>query len=488
VLRRTLAAVVALAGSAALAAPASAVVADHRAMTDLLTPTPASYGAGYSPAVQQEDGYYPEHGDPRIDVLTYDLSLRWDPTSRKLTGTAKLHFRAVQTSPQFQLDLAQPMAVSALQFSGGLNPTPPYTHDGKDLVVTPAAPIEAGQTYDVTVTYAGTPKPVGAPSSRVDMTGLGWHTAKDGQTWTMQEPYGAYTWYPVNDMPADKAIYSVSLDVPDPWVGISNGTMSSRRDVAGRTLTTFKNTHPMASYLTTVAIGPYRKATQTGPHDLPMTYWYPKGHPEMVDPLKTLPGAMTWLEHKLGPYPFERVGVVLTPSESAMETPTMITMGAKNFRYGNRDVRETVVHELIHAWYGDTVTPTDWSDVWMNEGMAMYLEARYSVYKGWKPWQHWSREFNRNDGYWREIYGPPGAYKKREFAQINVYYCTARMLLRLRRIIGDTAFDAAVRDWPQANKDKGRGRDAYVSWLESRTHKKLKAFFDTELDDAKPTQ
>ena len=49
----------------------------------------------------------------------------------------------------------------------------------------------------------------------------------------MQEPWGAFTWYPVNDHPSDKATYHVRLDVPKRWVGVSNGRL-----VAARTCST----------------------------------------------------------------------------------------------------------------------------------------------------------------------------------------------------------------------------------------------------------
>ncbi len=478
-LRRTLAVVLALAGSATLASPASGASVDHGVLAPLAT---TSYGPGYSPAVKQEDSYYPDYGDPRIDVLSYDLKLTWNPGSRTLAGTAGLVLRATGTSPQFQLDLGPSLSVSSVKV-GLVDAT--FTHDGKNLVVD--HPIQAGQKYQVTVAYSGTPRTAADTTSRVDVHGVGWHTTKDGQVWTMQAPYGASTWYPANDMPADKAMYTITLDVPDKWIGISNGTMTSRQHPGSRLVTTFKNKHPMAPSLTTVAIGPYRKYTQTGPHGLPMTYWYPRHHQELLAPLKTLPGAMTWLEGRLGRYPFESAGVVLTPSESSRETQTMITFGVKNYRYGNRDVREQLVHQLVHSWYGDSVTPTDWRDLWMNEGMATLLEAKYSVSKGWKPWRHWRREFFRNDAYWREIYGPPGAYSAGDFGQINVSYSSARMLLRLRGLIGVRAFSGAIKAWPQQHLDQGRGRADYVSWLQKRTGKKLAAFFDTELDDAHPT-
>src|SRR6478609_5054022 len=98
--------------------------------------------------------------------------------------------------------------------------------------------------------------------------------------------------------------------------------MVSRMLSHGRTVTRFTSRDPMASYLATVAIGP---------HDLPLTYWIPRDKPRYLAPLKATPATLRWLESRLGPYPFDRAGIVVTPSGSAMETQTMITFGAENF-------------------------------------------------------------------------------------------------------------------------------------------------------------
>ncbi len=158
---------------------------------------------------------------------------------------------------------------------------------------------------------------------------------------------------------------------------------------------------------------------------------------------------MRWLENRLGRYPFDRAGIVVTPSGSAMETQTMVTFGAQQLPYGNRDVRRTVVHEMAHQWYGDTVTPKDWRDLWMNEGMATYQDTRWAVDQGWTTWRHWQRQWKRDDQLWRDIYGAPGDYHRREFGSINVYYCTALMWDRLRHRLGTATFNRLVRAWPQ---------------------------------------
>lgn len=422
------------------------------------------------------DSYYATKGDTGVDVVKYGLDLKWQPGKHRLIGTASLRIRAAETAPRFQLDLHQAMDVSSVTVAGI---SAAFTHDGKDLVI--ASPVIQDTRYDVVVKYAGKPKNVAAPTTRLDSTGLGWHTTEDGRTWTMQKPYGAYTWYPVNDHPSDKALYTVRLDVPDKFVGVSNGRMDSRETAGGRTVTEFVSDKPMASYLVTVAIGPYKRYTQDGPHGLPLTYWIPKGKEDLLQPLKKTPDAIAWLEKKLGPYPFSRAGVIVTPGDSYVETQTLITFAQSNFRYGNPDVREQIAHSLAHAWYGDTVTPNDWRDLWMIEGITTWLQAKYAVAKGWDTWKFWKREFARNDQYWRDLYGPPGAYDRNDFDQRNVHYGGALIMQKLRAKIGAPAFDAALRAWPQENLDSVRGRARYIEFLEERSGQTLGPWFQNWL-------
>jgi aminopeptidase N len=353
-------------------------------------------------------------------------------------------------------------------------------HEGKDLLIGPV--VVTAAEHDVVITYAGKPRTVKAPTTRSDTTGLGWHTTGKGQVWTMQKPYGAYTWYPVNDHPSDKAQYTVRLNVPDKWVGVSNGAMSSKVTLAGRTITEFTSNQPMASYLVTVAIGPYAKYSQTGPRGIPITYWYPKGKTDLLAPLKHTPKTLAWLESKLGPYPFPRAGVVITPGKSSVETQTMITMSKADYKYGPKDVRQQIAHNLVHHWYGNSVTPNDWRDLWMSEGMATYLEAKYTVARGWDTWQFWKREFARNDAYYRELYGGPGSFHTNDFGQRNAHYGSALMLHKLRATIGAKTFDAAIREWPQQNANSTKGRSAYISFMEAKSGKDLGGFFNSWLN------
>ena len=178
---------------------------------------------------QHTDSYYPSVGSPTVDVQSYALDLHWQPTTRTLEGEARLRLVPARDG-SFRLDLSGRLRVATLTVHDGRSGTAlrsTYRRAGHTLAVT-AAGLIAGAPYAVTVGYRGRPGPAKAPSSRQDMSGLGWHTTRTGQVWAMQEPYGAFTWFPVNDHPSDKATYDVRLDVPRRWVGVSNGRMVSR--------------------------------------------------------------------------------------------------------------------------------------------------------------------------------------------------------------------------------------------------------------------
>ena len=446
------------------------------------TATTLPYWRGESSPV--EDAYYPDKGDPTVDALHYDLDLTWLRRSRELRGVTTIYLRTTRADDSLTLDLSHRLDVETVLVDGA--PTE-FAHRDNHLVV--AEPVDRGEVHRVRVAYRGHPGPARGPASRHDIARVGMRVTADGQLWTMQQPFGAFTWYPVNDHPSDKAMYDVRVSAPGRWVGVSNGELAGRRTTGGRTVTRWTNRHPMPSYLVTLAVGPYRAHHQTGPHDLPMTYWVPRGRADLLGPLLRTPAALRWLERRLGRYPFDRFGIVLTPAGSAMETQTLVTLGQRNYGLGRFHVRSVVVHELAHHWWGDSVTPTQWRDLWMSEGMASYLHSRWEDDHSDSPettWRWVVREWAASDRWHRDVYGPPGAYERDEFASGNVYWSTALMWEHLRRRLGDETFDRLVRAWPQSHPDRNATRDQLVAWWETRSGQTLKPFFDRWLDSRRP--
>ena len=48
---------------------------------------------------QHTDSYYPSVGSPTVDVQSYALDLRWQPTTRTLVGVARLRPSPPGTAP-----------------------------------------------------------------------------------------------------------------------------------------------------------------------------------------------------------------------------------------------------------------------------------------------------------------------------------------------------------------------------------------------------
>jgi aminopeptidase N len=420
-----------------------------------------------------EDSVYPDVGDPGVDALHYGLDLTWNARHRVLHGVETLQLRAPVTADHLSLDLARQLEVGHVWLDGK---EVAFQHPGKDLVV--EAPVTEGDRYDLQLTYAGTPEPVTAPTDRGDFSTTGWTATGDGSVWTMQEPYGAYSWYAVNDQPSDKAFYSFTIRAPQGMTGVANGR-PTRDDVEhGLHVTRYVAADPMASYLVTIAIGHLTRTRDRGPHGLAIDYWTPADRPRMVRQLRYTPQALRFLERRLGPYPFGRDGtplsVLVVPSSSAMETQGAITLGETTYTQSH----DVIVHELAHQWYGDLVTPGDWSDLWMSEGMATYVaEATWTAAHGPQSRDRILRGWAHFVGPMRADYGPPASYRPGSFGEGNAYYIPALMWDTIRQRLGDQEFWRLVRQWPRSHAYTSQDRDTLAAWWSRRSGQDLTPLF-----------
>jgi aminopeptidase N len=445
-------------------------------------PTASSTAAAtdrYAAAVSHpvKDPYYPAEGTTSVDALHYGLDLSWNASTRTLRGVARILFRVTRAESAISLDLEPALHVSSVSLAGR---SVSYTHPGHKLRVTTGA-LGKNSRHTVVIHYAGKARPTAAPTTRNDIPDLGWTVQPDGETWTMQEPFGAFTWYPVNDQPSDKASYDITAHVKRSWRAVSNGRLISNTIAGNERSMHWHLKSPAASYLVTIAIGPYRLYRDVGPHGLPITYWLRPVDNSQLKNLRRTPSMIRWLESKLGRFPFDRIGAVLVPSDSGMETQTMVTIGAQSLADPTFGI-SNLLHEYAHQWYGDEVTPKNWTDVWLNESFAMYIQIEWMVTHGYASRSAWISYLNQEDQHLRTRYGPPGRYDRRDFASINVYYCGARMLYRLRSMLGTKMLGKVLRGWPPAHRYGNASRAQWIRYLDETTGRNLKHFVHRWLD------
>lgn len=448
-------------------------------------PAPANLAAAQSNPV--EDSYYPQHGEPTIDTLHYGLTLDWTPSSKTLKGKAVITFRVTQTTTEVQFDLGSALTVGETSLDG----RPATSTRGTDTLVVATGKLAKDSKHVLVVTYSGTPRTTPAPSKRSDQGGgLGFTVESDGAAWTMQEPFGAFTWYPVNDQPSDKAFYDATLRTHEGMKGVFNGQPGPERVEGDTTIRQFHLDQPASSYLTTVAFGKYTLVTDKGPRNLPLNYWYREGRSDSASTLaglKQTPQILQYLESILGPYPFASAGSVMVPGDSAMETQTLNTMGQSTATQEEYFL-PTLAHEYAHQWVGDVQSPVDWRDVWLNESLALFVQAKYEDHADITPYEITMSGYKSMDAGLRRESGPPGKYDKDDFAASNVYVCGAVMYDAMARAYGDK-FWTALKSWPTVRKYGNVTRDDLIKHFSSQLGVDLKAWITMWLEsETTPTQ
>jgi aminopeptidase N len=150
----------------------------------------------------------------------------------------------------------------------------------------------------------------------------------------------------------------------------------------------------------------------------------------------------------------------------------------------------TLVHELSHMWFGDSVTLTTWPDIWLHEGFATWSEWIWSEHEGNKSAaQRFAQLYNtppQDTVFWT----PPVADPITPALLFNgtVYDRGAMTLEALREKIGDTTFFRLLRDWATQNRYGNVTTAQFIALAEQESGMDLQHFFDVWIyDPDKPT-
>lgn len=309
------------------------------------------------------DPYFPNLGNGGYDVEHYDIDLTVDPDTGTITA-AETTLRATATMDlgAFHLDFFG-LETLGVTVDGA---SAPWLIEGEELVVTPSRPIPGGEAFTVSVSYRGRPRPVSIPGVG---TAAGWIVDPEG-VFVAAEPNAAHTWFPGNDHPSDKASFSITVTVPEGWMVASNGTLVDEATAGGMMTYAWVMDRPMATYLATIAVGEYRRVEYPSAAGVIRRDYLPvdlAGDPP--DSLDRTGEMIEMLSDWFGPYPFAEYGhAVVSGFPGALEAQTM-TIIDRSALDG-----QIVVHELAHQWFGNDVSPADWSEIWLNEGFATFAE------------------------------------------------------------------------------------------------------------------
>ncbi|WKN15571.1 M1 family metallopeptidase [Streptomyces sp. JUS-F4] len=423
-------------------------------------------------AVGLRDPYFPGLGNGGYDVTHYGLELDVDPAAGRLRGTATITARATQDLSAFHLDLLG-LDVESATVEGR---RAAVNRAGKELTLRPAAGAESrlrkGRTFTAVVRYSGSPLTVTDPDGSKE----GWLPTADGAV-ALGEPTGSMAWFPGNHHPSDKAAYDIGITVPEGLAAISNGELVSRRTANGRTAYRWRTAEPMASYLATVAVGRFATEESVTPDGVRLfTAVDPESAAASEDVLARMPAVLKWAAGKFGPYPFSSAGAIVErtgDSSYALETQNRPV-------YPGPPDTALLVHELAHQWFGNSVTPKTWRDMWLNEGFATYAEWLWAADHEDVPVEESFREAYEDDANW--AFPPADPPTAAELSEPPVYGRGAMAVHRIRLAVDDdAAFFALVRGWTKKYRHGNAATDDFTTYVEEETGQDLGRLWDAWL-------
>jgi aminopeptidase N len=428
-------------------------------------PTPGAPGIG--------DPYFPNLGNGGFDALHYDLDVAYAPGTGRLDGRTTLTARATRNLSSFDLDLQQ-LRISRVDVNGR---RARFTRDGDEVTVTPRQSLRKGREFRVTVTYGGVPQPLSGPI--VFGSKYGWMKTPDG-VFVACEPNAASTWFPSSDHPSDKATYDVRIRAPKGLTGVSNGRLVSTYDKGGSTYTHWRESRPMATYLATATIGKFDVRTGRTPGGIPV---YVAIDPVLknsngVDVYAVTAAATDYWSKVFGPYPFEETGAIV---DDMPEAGFSLEVQSKPAYSAVRN-ETTIVHELAHQWFGDSVSVAQWKDIWLNEGFATYAQWLWAEHQGTRSaHDSFLAAYNAlpaNSSFWQIKVADP--QRDTMFASA-VYQRGAMTLQMLRERIGDKAFFRLLPAWTRLHRYGNADTAGFVRLAERVSGQHLDDLFRTWL-------
>jgi aminopeptidase N len=377
-----------------------------------------------------------------LDVEHYALQITLFPEARRIEGRVTLRGRATAPVANLRIDLRSALTVTRVLWEGA---PISFTH-AEDRVQVPI-PLASGQTFVLTIEYAGQPAIIGRlPSGMFFGQHAGFPIVA-----TLSEPDGAPAWWPCVDDPADKATADIEVTVPPGYVVASNGLLEEvRPHPDGWRTYVWRERYPIATYLISITAtnfvtfsDVYRAQDGTL---MPLLYFvYPEHEERARRAFPIVRDALRVFAEMFGEYPFlaEKYGMAEFPWGGAMEHQTMTSIGSSVLT--NADI---IVHEAAHQWWGNMVTLRTWHDIWLNEGFATYGEILFRERtSGADPGQLLRQ---RDDGLASgRLRGTVYAEDATDpFDDIPAIYTKGAWVLHmLRYLLGDERFFAALREY-----------------------------------------
>ncbi len=406
----------------------------------------------------------------QVDVLHYDLKINL-LTDKKIIECVD-EITAIPTIKglkQIEFNIYDNLNVSEVLLNG-VNSD--YSRKNNKIFINSIQ--ELNDTFVVKIKYSGKPKRAGLDGfvfGEVNGTNL---------IYNISEPTYASTWFLCDDDPADKALLDIEITNDSQFVSVSNGILESVKTLNDKKTYHYKTLYPISTYLVAVYSAPYVYYNDIytgleGKDSMKIEYFVLPEHLKYAKVDFAEHENMLKVFSKLfGEYPFikEKYGVAeFLWNFGAMENQTITGIGY-NFLNGKDFFKDTYVHELSHHWWGNSVSPKTWNDIWLNEGFATYCEALYAEAVNGKSALTAKMMSKFSENFRGTLYAPKDLFGE------TVYDKGAWVLHMLRFEIGDSSFFQTLHKYYGRYKYSNASVEDFINVCQEVSGKNLEKFFD----------
>lgn len=287
---------------------------------------------------------------------------------------------------------------------------------------------------------------------------------------TQFESHHAREVFPCVDEPAAKAEYDLTLVTRTGITVLGNMPVKSEEENGDSLTTTFEKTPRMSSYLLAFVIGELHKKTARTKSGVEVNVWAtPAQNENTLDfALDIATRSIDFYDEYFGvKYPLPKSDHVALPdfSSGAMENWGLITYRESCLladpeltpESSRRFIATVIAHELSHQWFGNLVTMQWWNDLWLNESFANMMEyvAIDALHPEWRMWEDFATNevtaaLRRDslDGVQSvqaDVNHPDEISTL--FDPAIVYAKGGRLLVMIRKLIGEEAFRAGLKSY-----------------------------------------
>ena len=287
---------------------------------------------------------------------------------------------------------------------------------------------------------------------------------------TQFESHHAREVFPCIDEPAAKAEYDLTLITRPGITVLGNMPVKSEEENDDSLTTTFEKTPQMSSYLLAFVIGELHKKSARTKSGVEVNVWAtPAQNENTLDfALDIAVRSIDFYDEYFGvKYPLPKSDHVALPdfSSGAMENWGLITYRESCLladpeltpESSRRFIATVIAHELSHQWFGNLVTMNWWNDLWLNESFANMME--YVAIDALQPDWHMWEDFATNEvtaalrrdsldgvqSVQADVNHPDEISTL--FDPAIVYAKGGRLLVMVRKLIGEEAFRAGLKSY-----------------------------------------